>query len=233
MPHRLCPRCHSVLHREDAGSLVYCWNCGAAQVQVSAELMEQAALAQAAPEASASDTTASATDAVIWSGAIRCAGLAGGIAGMLTLFSFALPPIALASFFWAISAPIIIVGIYHARYRQTRMTTGFAARLGLLCGLAMLLAVLSLDAVHLCLLRYAFHATAPIDGQIAYFFSQEETLITAQTGAAAAAPVLRMFTVPEYRAGILLALSAFMVGIYLVFTTVAGAFAGFLRARAR
>ena len=55
------------------------------------------------------------------------------------------------------------------------------ARLGLLCGLAMLLSVLSLDTIHLCLLRFAFHAAAPIDGQIAYFFAQEQTLITAQT----------------------------------------------------
>jgi hypothetical protein len=195
--------------------------------------MEQAALAQAAPETGAADTAVRATDAVVWSGAIRCAGLAGGIAAALTLFSFALPPVAVASFFWAISAPIIIVGIYSTRYRQTRITAGFTAKLGLLCGLAMLLAVLSLDTIHLCLLRYAFHAAAPIDGQIAYFFSQEQMLITAQTGAAAAAPVLRMFSIPEYRAGILLALSAFVVSVYLLFSTVAGAFAGFLRARAR
>jgi len=195
--------------------------------------MEQAALAQAAPEASATETTGRATDAVVWSGAIRCAGLAGAIAAALTLLSFALPTVAVASFFWAISAPIIIVGIYNARYRQTRITTGFAARLGLLSGLAMLLAVLGLDTIHLCLLRYAFHAAAAIDGQLASFFAQEQTLILAQTGAAAAAPVLRMFTVPEFRAGILLGLSGFIVGIYLVFTTVAGAFAGFLRSRAR
>jgi hypothetical protein len=195
--------------------------------------MEQAALAQAAPEASAPEAVNSPTDAVVWSGAIHCAGLAGAIAAALTLLSFAVPPVAVASFFWAISAPIIIVGIYSARYRKTRITTGFAARLGLLCGLAMLLSVLSLDTIHLCLLRFAFHAAAPIDGQIAYFFAQEQTLITAQTGAAAAAPVLRMFTVPEFRAGILLGLSAFVVSIYLLFSTVAGAFAGFLRARAR
>jgi hypothetical protein len=212
---------------------VFCWNCGAAQVMVSAELIEQAALAQAAPEAGAANATTSATDAVVWSGAIRCASLAGGIAAALTLLSFALPTVAVASFFWAISAPIIIVGIYNARYRHTRITVGFAARLGMLSGLAMLLAVLSLDTVHLCLLRYAFHAAAPIDGEIAYFFSQEQTLITAQTGAAAAAPVLRMFAIPEYRAGILLGLSGFLVWVYLAFTTVAGAFAGFLRARAR
>jgi hypothetical protein len=202
-------------------------------VHVSAELIEQAALALAAPDAGAADPAAGPTDAVVWAGAIRCAGLAGGIAAALTLLTFALPTVAVASFFWAISAPIIIVGIYSARYRRTRITAGFAARLGLLCGVAMLLAVLSLDTVHLCLLRYAFHAAAPIDAQIAYFFAQEQTLITAQTGAAEAAPVLRMFTVPEYRAGILLALSSCVAGAYLLFATAAGAFAGFLRARSR
>jgi len=233
VPTRLCPRCHSVLHREDAGTLVFCWSCGAAQVQISAELIEQAALAQAAPEAGASDPASMATDAVIWSGAIRCAGLAGAIAAALTLLTFALPPVGVLSFFWAISAPIVIVGVYSARFRKTRITTGFAARLGLLCGLSMLLTILSVDTAHLCLLRFAFHAAAPIDGQIAFFFSQEESLMNAQIGAAAAAPALRMFTVPEYRAGILLALSGFIALLYLLFSATAGAFAGFLRSRHR
>jgi hypothetical protein len=202
-------------------------------VHVSAELIEQAALAQAAPELSAADPTSVATDDAIWSGAIRCAGLAGAVAGALTLLALALPPIGVLSFFWAISAPIVIVGVYSARFRKTRITTGFAARLGLLCGLSMLLTVLSLDAAHLCLLRYAFHAAAPIDGQIAFFFSQEESLMNAQIGAAAAAPALHMFTVPEFRAGILLALSGFVALLYLLFSATAGAFAGFLRSRHR
>jgi len=233
VPTRLCPRCHSVLHREDAGTLVFCWSCGAAQVQISAELIEQAALAQAAPEAGASDPASMATDAVIWSGAIRCAGLAGAIAAALPLLAFALPPVGVLSCFWAISAPIVIVGVYSAKFRKTRITTGFAARLGLLCGLSMLLTILSVDTAHLCLLRFAFHAAAPIDGQIAFFFSQEESLMNAQIGAAAAAPALRMFTVPEYRAGILLALSGFIALLYLLFSATAGAFAGFLRSRHR
>jgi hypothetical protein len=42
-----------------------------------------------------------------------------------------------------------------------------------------------------------------------------------------------MFTVPEFRAGILLALSGFVALLYLLFSATAGAFAGFLRSRNR
>ena len=79
---RLCPRCQSVLHREDEGSLVFCWNCGAPQVQLSEELRDQIdkQLADNLAGPSILDSLplpSSPGNSIIWPGAIQCAGLAG------------------------------------------------------------------------------------------------------------------------------------------------------------
>jgi hypothetical protein len=235
---RLCPRCHSVLHREDAGSLVYCWNCGAPQVELSEELLEQFAQQTQLEQQAASDVSRPPvpppppTDAIVWSGAVRYAGLAGAIAAGFTLVSFVLPPVELLTFFWSISAPIVVLGIYAGKFSHSRITAGFAARLGLLCGLFMLLAIVGLNTIHLCLLRFVFHAAATLDTQITTVFAQEQVMLKAQFGADAA-PALHMIAIPEFRAGFVLCCFGIFASMYLAFTTTAGAFAGFLRSRAR
>jgi predicted RNA-binding Zn-ribbon protein involved in translation (DUF1610 family) len=233
---RICSRCHTVLHREDEGTLVYCWNCGAPQVQLSEELREQIDQQISAQHAAANPSTNPAplptapTNAIVWRGAIQIAGLAGAIAAALTLLAFALPPISLLSFFWFISAPIIVLGIYSSRHRLTRITTGFGARLGLLTGLAILAASTTLDTIGLVFERFVFHSTADIDKQIATLFTQMHATITAQPGPASKA-ALDMLAIPEFRAGILLASITLCLGIYLAFSATAGAFAGYLRSR--
>jgi hypothetical protein len=233
---RICSRCHTVLYREDEGSLVFCWNCGAPQVHLSEELREQierqigAQQTAADPLAVQLPQPAPATNAIIWQGAIQCAGLAGAVAGALALVSFALPPVALLSFFWVISAPIIVLGVYSSRFRKTRITTGFAARLGMLTGLAILVATMTLNTIGLVFERYIFHSTAELDLQLSNLFSQMRTTITATSGPAAKT-ALGMLAIPEYRAGILLSSVALCLVIYLVFSATAGAFAGYLRSR--
>jgi hypothetical protein len=228
---RLCPRCHSVLHLEDDNTLVFCWSCGAPQVRLSPELLE----AQREPAANeAVNAQPLSTPAVPllnrWSGAVQCAGLAGAVAAGLTLVSFALPPVALLSVCWFVSAPIIVLGVYASRFRNTRITAGFAARLGLLCGLAILLATASLDTVRLCLDRFVFHA-AFIDLRLAAFFAQQDAVLNQRLGPADAAPAIAMLSIPEFRAGLLLASCAMLAVIYLLYSAAAGAFAGALRSR--
>jgi hypothetical protein len=233
---RLCPRCHTVLYREDEGSLVFCWNCGAPQVHLSEELRDQidrqitAQQMATNPSAEPTPQPVAASNAIIWPGAIQCAGLAGAVAAALALLSFALPPVALLSFFWLISAPIIVLGVYSSRFRKTRITTGFGARLGALTGLAILAAVTTLNTIGLVLERYLFHSTAEIDLQLANLFTQMRTTITATPGPAAKA-ALGMLAIPEFRAGILLSSIVLCLALYLLFSATAGAFAGYLRSR--
>jgi hypothetical protein len=233
---RICSRCHTVLHREDEGALVFCWNCGAPQVQLSEELREQidqqisTQAAAANPPSEPILQPIAPSNAIVWSGAIQCAGLAGAVAAALTLLSFALPPVTLLSFFWFISAPIVVLGVYSSRFRQTRITTGFGARLGLLTGLGILIATTTLNIIGIDLQRFVFHSTAEVDLQLANIFAQMHTSITASSSPASKA-ALDMLTIPEFRVGILLGSIAICITIYLAFSAAAGAFAGYHRSR--
>lgn len=228
---RLCPRCHSVLHIEDEGSLVYCWNCGAPQVRLSEELLEQAERQLTGTEAAAAAANPAPRPAApVWRGAIRCAALAGAVAAGLTLLSFALPAVALLSWFWAVGAPIVVLGVYASRFRLTRITPGFGARLGVLSGLAIMLSSMTLNTAALLLARFVFHSSARLDSGVATVFSQLRTNMQAQSGAAAA-PFLKLLSIPEFRAGLLLSSAALFLAMYLIYSALAGIFAGYLRSR--
>ena len=236
MTSRICTRCHAVLHREEEGSLVFCWNCGAPQVQLSEELREQIDQQITAQQAALQTPTEHLpqppppSNAIVWPGALKCAALAGSVAAVLALLSFALAPIALLSFFWIISAPIIVLGVYASRFRLTRITTNFGARLGLLTGLAILIATSTLNTIGLVLQRFVFHSSAEVDTQLATLFTQMRATITATSGPSSKA-ALDMLTIPEFRAGILLSSVVMCFAIYLAFSATAGAFAGYLRSR--
>jgi hypothetical protein len=233
---RICSRCHALLHREDEGALVYCWNCGAPQVQLSEELRDQidqqisAQQAAANPLAEPIPQPTAPSNAIIWRGAIQCAGLAGGIAAVLALLSFALPPITLLSFFWFISAPIVVMGVYSSRFRKTRITAGFGARLGLLTGLAILVVTSTLNTIGLVLERFVFHSTAELDTQIEKLFAQVHANFATQSQQSVKI-MNDMLAIPEFRAGILLSSIFFGLVLYLAYSATAGAFAGYLRSR--
>jgi hypothetical protein len=205
-------------------------------VLLSEELREQIDQQISTQEAAANPPSepilqpAAPSNAIVWSAAINCAGLAGFFAGSLTLLSFAFPPVTLLSFFWFISAPIIVLGVYSSRFRQTHITTGFGARLGLLTGLAILIATTTINTIGLVLQRFVFHSTAEVDVQLANIFTQMHTTITANSGPAAKA-ALDMIAVPEFRAGLLLSSIAICTALYLAFSATAGAFAGYHRSR--
>jgi hypothetical protein len=206
-------------------------------VQLSEELRDQIDQQISAQQAAANPSAPqpvpqpiAPSNAIIWRGAIQTAGLAGAVTAALVLLSFALPPVSLLSFFWFISAPIIVLGVYHSRFRKTRITTAFGARLGLLTGIAVLIATTTLDTIGLVLERFVFHSTAEIDKQINDLFQQMHTTITTQSGPAAKA-ALDMLAIPEFRAGLLLASICICLGFYLAFSATAGAFAGYLRSR--
>jgi len=232
---RLCPRCQSVLHREDEGSLVFCWNCGAPQVQLSEELRDQIdkQLADNLAGPSILDSLplpSSPGNSIIWPGAIQCAGLAGVVAAVFVLISFVAPAVNILSFFWLVGAPSFVLVIYGNRFRQSRITPGFGARLGVLSGLAILLASVTLRIVRLVLQRFVFHSSAQIDSQLADFFDQWQVASVARSGPAAAPWVARL-AIPEFREGFILGGFALFLVCYLVFSATAGAFAGYVRSR--
>jgi hypothetical protein len=228
---RQCPRCHTALQQEDQGTLQFCWNCGAPQVVVSDELLVQAEKQRAALESGlAGELEENAAAAVVWPSAIRYAALAGAAAAALTLISFALPPVLLLVWFWAIGAPVVAIGVYSAKFRQTRLRPGFGARLGLLCGLAIFFAMSVVNTGGLLLARFVFHAATQIDGQLAAMFAQLRATIQAQGGPGQAA-ALAWLNIPEDRVGLLLSMFGIILFVYLGLSAAGGAFAVMLRGR--
>lgn len=169
-------------------------------------------------------------DAIVWPAAIRYSLLAGVLAAALSLLSFVLPPVVLVSWFWAIGAPVVVLGVYNAKIRPINLRAGFGARLGLLCGLAVFFAMFAIDACRLVFARFVIHNAGPIDSDLAAFFTQMRATIQ-QQGNPAQASVLAWLNVPEDRLGLLLLMSAFVLLIYLGLSALGGAFAALLRSR--
>jgi hypothetical protein len=232
---RLCSRCHTVLHREDEGTLVFCWNCGAPQVQLSEELRDQIDRQIAGQSADTATLepipTPVSPTAVVWHGAIQCAGLAGAVAAAFGLLSLVVPPAGLLSIFWVVGAPAFVLIIYSGRFRQTHITAGFGARLGVLSGLAIMLASITLDIVDLLLRRFVFHAAGPVDTWLADFFTQMKASFAAQASPASR-HAISLLNIPEFRAGFVLLLAAIGFVAYLIFAAAAGAVSGYIRSRA-
>jgi hypothetical protein len=240
MSERLCPRCHTLLTYEDYGVLFYCSHCGAPQVQLSEELREQAAEAAvsdiagqaevAGHFAAASLTSLDAADSttVDWSEAVRAAGWGGLLAFGLGLISMPVPQVTFLVFLWALIAPIVVLGIYCARRKHTRIRAGFGARLGLVTGLAISVAIFIVDSVQLIFSRFVLHRGADLDKDMATLFTTLH-----QTQAANQQPMPFNDAVPEFRVGLLLFSIGFGVFLYLFYAVISGAFGGFLRSRSR
>ena len=233
MSSRHCPRCHTTLYDEHEGALFFCYNCGAPQITVSEELLTEAQKQRAVIDTGlASGVLASHPDAVVWHAAVRYAALSGAVAAGLTLISFALPPVILLAWFWAIGAPVVVLGVYNAKIRPTVLRPGFGARLGLLCGLAIFFSISAINACGLVLARFVFHGAAQIDSQIASVFTQFRTTIQQQNNPAQAS-VLAWLNIPEDRMGLLLFMMTFALVLYLGLSALGGAFAALLRSRAQ
>lgn len=232
MPPRHCPRCHAALPEEHEGALTFCTNCGAPQIRVSEELLYEAQKQRAVLDSGLADGMLgnSPADAIVWPAAIRYAILAGVLAAALTLLSFAVPPIILLAWFWAIGAPVVVLGIYNSKIHPPSLRPGFGARLGLLCGLAISFAMSAINAAGLVFTRFVIHRAGEIDSQLSAMFAQLRTTIQ-QQGSPAQAPVLAWLNIPEDRLGLMLVMSAVVLLLYLGLSALGGAFAALLRSR--
>lgn len=232
MPQHHCPRCHATLPDEHEGSLVFCFNCGAPQIRVSEELLTESQKQRAVLDSGIAVGMLgnSHPDAVFWPAAIRYAALAGALAAALTLLSFAVPPVILLAWFWAIGAPVVVLGVYSSKIRPPKIRPGFGARLGLLCGLAIAFAMSVINACGLVFARFVFHNAREIDTQLAAMFAQLRTTIQ-QQGNPAQASVLAWLNIPEDRLGLMLVMSSIVLLMYLALSALGGAFAALLRSR--
>ncbi len=222
-----------MLPQEHEGPLLFCFNCGAPQIRVSEELLLEAQKQRAVLDSglAAGLLGDGHPDAVVWPTAIRYALLAGVLAAALNLLALAVPPVILLAWFWAVGAPVVVLGIYNSKIRPARLRPGFGARLGLLCGLAIAFAMSVINASSLVLARFVFHNASAIDAWLASTFAQLRTTIQ-QQGGPAQASMLNWLNIPEDRLGLMLVMSAIALLIYLGLSALGGAFAALLRSRA-
>ncbi|MDE1155761.1 MAG: hypothetical protein PW735_08525 [Acidobacteriaceae bacterium] len=236
---RLCPRCRYAVTFEDEGSLIYCTHCGAPQVRLSDALLEQmdadrASISQDEDrEASSSSRPAPppVPGAVSWPSAVRAAAITGLVALLFALLSLAVPVASALGIFWALGAPAVAMAIYSSRARDTQIHAGFGARLGVLTGMAIMLAMTVVNSTSMVITRYVFHNTALADAQFDQLFAQARASMLASGNAAEMMPFVHTLDIPEFRAGILLASLGVTGLIYLGFTAIQGAIAGALRTR--
>ena len=215
----------------DEGTLIFCTQCGAPQVLLSEELLTQVE-AQSKPEAGGADAIAGPRDprSLAWAGAIRCAALAGAIAAGLACLSIMLPAVTLLTMLWAIISPVVVLGLFQARFPLMPITTGFGARLGVLTGLFVAAALSVVTTAMLLVARFGIHTMGEFDKQWTASLDQLQTRMVAQYGNDVL-PLMKMYSLPEFRAGMILGSIAFGVVLLLAITTAGGAFAGFARSR--
>jgi hypothetical protein len=239
----LCPRCRNAIPTEDDGSLSFCTYCGAPQVRLSEELLtaaESAAPADALVAGSAPpprpEDAERARDHIHWRGALQCAALSGLIGLLWALLATWKENFSVLALFWALSAPVVTLGIYSARFPASRIRAGFGARLGILAGLAITVAFAAVNIGQTLLQRFVFHNIGTLDAAAAANLVQAKSRMLAWAGPQppdVTTHMMAMIDRPEFRAGFMLVGFAMLTVLYLLFMGAGGAFAGLMRSRKR
>lgn len=164
---------------------------------------------------------------VEWKTAIRCAALVAGIGSLLSLLGMRVDALSLLSFLWILFASLIAVGIYQRRRPAAWMDVRIGARIGVLVGLCLAVGLGIAMAGWGLVARYGLHTMGSFD-----------TTMLAQLQEAAhrsATPIpadmLGFVNSPEFRAGMMLGMFAFVSGCLLMLSAVGGAVAGMLKIR--
>ena len=167
-------------------------------------------------------------NAVDWKLVIK---LAFAVCGVLASLSVVLPPLGLLVFAWAPIAPAVVISLYVTRARQSHFSGAIGARIGVICGSFIVLALAVLNAIALDVLRFALHRT-DFDTSVNAMITQVRTQTVAQSGPQAG-DLFNLFAVPQFRAGFFLAGFAVMATIVLLLATGGGALAGSFQKRKR
>jgi hypothetical protein len=231
--YRFCHRCQSELPPHDDGTLIYCTHCGAPQVVLSEDLQTQVEThSKAAEDSAAAGPLMHSPRTLMWAGAFRCIGLAGIVTAALMLVSLLAPPVLLLVILWMVISPVVVIGIFQARFPLTPITTGFGARIGLLTGIAVATVMAVVNTVTLLVTRFGLHAMGDWDKQVTASLEQFRVQAAADPSAMLVS-LSHALSIPEFRAGFMIFGLAMGIVFLLVLTTAGGAFAGFVRSRAR
>ena len=224
--HQYCHRCGGELPTAD-GESPFCPHCGAPQLRLSLEN-------QSVPE-SATDDSAASTGAkppprpktIMWKAAIRCALFVAGVAAVLSLGAVRIQVFSSLTMLWVFSASLITMSLYQRSQPAAWMDMRVGARIGLVVGLCLALALGASTAGLGLISRYVLHSMAGFDTQMAEMLKHSLDQMPPEK----ASEIAGLVHSPEFRGGVMAGGFATMSAMLLVLSTAGGAFAGLLRMR--
>jgi len=224
--HQSCHRCGGELPAAD-GDSPFCPHCGAPQLRLSLEN-------QSAPDAGTADLTASTgampppqPKMILWKPAIRCALFVAGIAAVLSLGAVRVQVLSSVTMLWVFSASLITMSLYQRSQPAAWMDIRVGARIGVVVGLCLALALGASTAGWALISRYVLHSMGGFDSEMADVLKHS----LEQMPPDRASLVAGLVQSPEFRGGIMAAGFGMMSAMLLLLSTLGGAFAGLLRMR--
>lgn len=212
-----------------SGESPFCPHCGAPQLTLSLDY--QSVETGGEPKVEAPGPVAAAAPRlkqVDWQMAIRCAVVVGAVVAILNFAGERFPLATALGSLCTVGASVIALGLYQSRRPAAWMDAGIGARIGVVVGLVVAASGAASLAVASLLARYGLHREPSIDTQLTTALSQLQKSLAAN---AAQPDVLRFVSLPEFRAGFLLAALGLGSLFVLLISTVGGAMGGMLRMR--
>lgn len=224
--HEFCHRCGGELP-PGVGESAFCPHCGAPQLRLSLEN-------QSAPETAVGDLAASTgamppprPKAIVWKAAIRSALFVAAIAAVLSLGAMRIQLLSGITMLWVFSASIVTMSLYQRAQPSAWMDMRVGARIGVVVGLCLALALGASTAGWGLLSRYVLHSMTSFDAQMADVLNHSFQQMPPEK----ASLVTGLVHSPEFRGGVMIGGFAMMSAMLLVMSTLGGAFAGLLRMR--
>jgi len=230
--HELCHRCGGEL-AEGHGESPFCPHCGTPQLFLA---LENQSVETGGEPALMADGTASTgklppprPQRVEWKTAMQCAALVACIGSALCLGSMRVDLLAPVSLMWIVFTSLITVGLYQKRSPTAWMDIGVGTRIGLLAGLCLAIGLGASVAGWGLVARFGLHSMGAFDGSMSA--TLQEAIRRSTTPVPA--DMLGLLKSPEFRAGMMLGLFAFLSGCLLLISALGGAIGGMLTARRR
>ncbi len=225
-----CHRCGGDLPSND-GVTPFCPHCGAPQLYLSNDF-----LADQQPPPATSDITGARPPPLLrqvdWQTALRCSALVGGVAALLCVVALRVPGISFLSTIWILTASMSTLALYQRRRPLAWMDATIGARIGLTAGLSTIIVVALSMAVAGPIARFGLHSMSGFDADFVQMLVQVKQA-AANSSTPAPPEVLRLYDMPEFQVGLILASVATGALVLLVFSAFGGALGGMLRNRRR
>src|SRR5579871_5077614 len=221
--HDVCHRCGGEL-AQATGESPFCPHCGAPQLRLSIDN-------QTAADPAASGTVSTGAlppprpRQVDWKAAIRCAALVSAVAAILGLGAVRVEVLSSITLLWVFSASMVTLSLYQRMRPTAWMDVRVGARIGVIVGMGLALALGSATAAGGIIARYAFHSMTSFDADLTVQLNHLVQQVPADKAG--------FYLSPEFRAGMMISVFAMMAVALLLLSTLGGAFAGLLRMRRR